>query len=203
VSDNIEHKIRALEALALRPGTPAEGDLAKQRAIELSQKHGVRSIFTDPTYKPVSRPKPKVAPKLHPIVVALDNYLRREGWIFSGFGKGMRIYKNASRPDEEIHMTAHGFSQFTCQHLYIPSGHYRQAGNNPEELISFFDSVSYRLQLWPDRNPTEEDFYGWGEWTPEPPVADTATAEGEVKGRVDIIDEMLTGQKTFKRRHRL
>lgn len=214
MSENITQTIRNLEALANRPGTIAEGELAKTKAIELSKKHSIPSIFTQPNYVPPIKPKPfrPTPPKpqvLHPKVLAMQAAMKMQGWEFSHY-RGARIYKCASRPSEEIHMVAHFYGEFECQHFYIPTGKYRQAGKNAQELDEFFNSISYRYQLWPDSEYKEESnddsFYTWA---PEPIEIWRENQDGEEPKpeeetepeRIDIIDEML-GQKVYKKHYR-
>jgi len=157
---NIERKLRSLETLALRPGNEAEGALARQRAIEIATKYSLPCVFTTPNYVPPAkqfRPIPPTPPKptkLHPTVLSLEHKLKREGWKYSHFTDGMRVYKLGSRPAEEIHMTAHWFGDFSCQHYYKPTRRYRPAGTTPRELDHFFNSIAYRHELWPD--PTQD-----------------------------------------------
>jgi hypothetical protein len=215
VPENIEsitQTIRNLEALATNSAaTPAESELAKAKAIEFSNKHNIPSIFTRSDYvppKPKSKPfQPPAPPKpksLKPKVLAMEASLKMEGWEFSCFRNG-RIYKHPFRPNEEIHMIAHLYSEFECQHLYKPTGKFRQAGKTPYELDNFFSSVSYRLQLWPEPQyeppPTPEDFYTWVPEPEQPMPERSETTEDASEGqeRVDIIDEMLNQRKTYKK----
>jgi hypothetical protein len=194
VPENITQTIRNLEALAARPGTFEEGELAKAKAIELSTKHGVPSIYTQPNYTPPTKFKPIPKPtKLHHKVVAMEEKLKEENWLYSHFN-GKRVYMAAGRPDEEIHMFAYRFGEFTCQHYYKLTGKLRQAGNNPRELDNFFASVSYRYQLWPtlqhDRPITPDDFYTPGpeQEAEEEKIVKNAVPEEE---QADVIEDLL------------
>jgi hypothetical protein len=220
MAHDIEQKIRSLEALALRPGTPEEGEIARARAIELATKYNFPSIFTQADYKPPSPPvsKPTTAPpknKLHRTVVAMEDRLKQDGWIYQTFSSNGRIYRNPTRPNEEIYMTAHYFGAFSCMHVFKPSNSTRPAGNDAEELDHFFNSMTYRFELWPrpqTRRPTFTDFYDplldefdpmFGQpepqnvqeqaKAPEPPPAPTTPPEPPEPQEepVDVIDEML------------
>ena len=170
-ADIIEQKtqtIRNLEALATKPGTPEEGELARARAIEIALKYNIPSIFTQPDYKPVvdtkpvTPPSPPPKPKLHRDVVTMEDCLGRWGWHYYSFSNNGRVYRNRQRPDEEIKMEAHWFGTFSCIHTYKPSGSVRPAGNDADGLSHFFNSIPYRYELWPrpqTRRPSYTDFY--------------------------------------------
>lgn len=224
MAHDIEQKIRSLEALATRPGTPEEGEIARARAIELSIKYNLPSIFTQADYKPpiytrpVSKPTPRPQ-KLHKNVVAMEERLKKDGWTYSHFKDGYRLYKNPSRPNEEIQMTAYFFGSFSCMHIFKPSHSTRPAGNDAEELDHFFNSITYRHELWPQpihvrRQRTYSDFYDplLDEFDPDfgKPVEEPQPIKEEVKAPetppveepppappepqedpIDVIDEML------------
>lgn len=154
MNEDIARKIRSLEALATRPGTKEEGEIAKTRAIELSKKYDIPSIFTQDGYVPpvVEKPLPRPAPpptRLHRNVVAMEARLLQDGWEYSCFVRGKRIYVNRRRPDETIQMSAYHFGAFSCEHIYKPSWSSRPAGNDATELDHFFGSMTYRHELWP------------------------------------------------------
>jgi hypothetical protein len=166
MSRDIEQTLRNLEALALRPGTPEEGELARARAIEHATKYKLSSIFTQPDFKPPTYQRPTTSqpkkPKLHKNVVAMEDRLQQDGWFYQGFSNNTRTYKNSRRPDEEIRMTAHWFGTFSCMHVYKPSNSTRPAGNDANELDHFFKSMPYRYELWPrpaTRRSSYTDFY--------------------------------------------
>jgi hypothetical protein len=195
-------KIRALEALALRPGTPEEGEMAKLRAIEHSKKYGIPSIFTSggPIPKPepskprpyqYSPPKPEAPRTLHKTVADLEESLKNNGWTFRFFHNGQRIYKNTSRPEEEILMSSLGFGQFSCNHFYLPSYTYRPVGQSVRELENFFGSVAYRYELWPlpmnQRHRKHSQFY-------EDPIFGNKKAEEPQKAE-PIVEETVVPPK--------
>lgn len=63
MKDRIREKIACLVRLAERPGTPQEGELARQTAIRLSLKHGISCKFTVGGIKPTStRPTASAPP---------------------------------------------------------------------------------------------------------------------------------------------
>lgn len=208
-----EQTIRNLEALALRPGTKEEGSAARAKAIFLSKKHGIATIFSrevrrdpipvvvaQPIKQPPKPPKPPETPaKLHPKVLAMEESLTRNGWTYRYFLNGNRVYKWDSRPNEEIQMQAYWFGEFSCQHLFKPSGQVRPAGNTPVELEHFFDSISYRHELWPRQRPrTVVDFMEPLEPESEP-IAETISEETtelmNPEDRIDIIEDMLLAQR--------
>ena len=113
-------------------------------------------------------------------------------------------------------MTAHWFGAFSCMHIFKPSNSTRPAGNDAEELDHFFNSMSYRYELWPrpyqTRRPSFTDFYDplldefdpmYGVEEPQPikeeakapeppPVEETPPAPPEPQpDPIDVIDEML------------
>lgn len=213
MSENITHKLRSLEDLARRPGTKQEGELARERAIEIAKKYNLPCIFTTPGFIPPVPPKkasqapppPPRPTKLHSKVVALEHKMKRELWQFASFTDGKRRYTNPQRPAEEIHMFAHLYGEFSCQHFNKSTAQYRPAGTTPRELDHFFGSISYRHQLWenPKRyQPSPDDFMFRSPFAPppdrmnEPDAAECATEATETDGdRTDVIEEMLGTRK--------
>lgn len=164
MSQDYEQKIRACEALALRAGTPEEGEVARNRAIELSKKYNIPSIFTQEGYVPpeseLKSPRPVREKLLHKNVVILEECLKLFGWKYSHFYNGDRIYYNQRRNNEAIHMAAHMFGEFSCSHFYRPTHSYRPAGKTSPELKDFFNSITYRNELWPHpRHQSDSNFY--------------------------------------------
>lgn len=179
----ITQKIKNCEALALNPGTPAEGENAKNAAINLSTLYNIPCIFTDNTLKRESNQyKPKIEkPKLHSKIIELETCLSENNWKFSYYRSGKRIYLWGNRPNEEIHIGAQGHGSFYCQHLYKPTNMFRDLGNSIYSINAFFDSISYRYGVW-NLRPKSENKEKWI------PVEDFAN-------RVDVIDDMLLGKK--------
>jgi hypothetical protein len=124
MDEKIREKIEHLIRLAERPGTPAEGENAKKRAIELSIKYGIPCKFTTKTAPPKTKPifnaSVQADKLMNDWVVSLKTY----GWVVSEqvstkVGRQLRFRKNGR--SSEIRVTQRkGGTDFEAEHIGNP-----------------------------------------------------------------------------------
>ncbi len=130
MSQQIREKIERLIRLAERPGTPAEGENAKQRAIALSIKYGIACKYTPKTIpsKPKTTPGPMERASQQEIHDALMNKwikaLNNFGWkMISGSPTkvGRQICFRKSGFDSEVRVTQRKNGEdFEAEHIKNP-----------------------------------------------------------------------------------
>jgi hypothetical protein len=129
VDPNIKDKISHLESLAERPGTLAEGEVAKNAAIRLSLKYGIKCKFVPqtPPRPPKVVPQPKTVQEVHDaLFYRWIAALRSCGWdinesVLSKIGPQLRFRKPGFQ--SEIRITQRKNSDgkdFEAEHIMSP-----------------------------------------------------------------------------------
>jgi hypothetical protein len=124
--------IRNLMALASRPGTAAEGIIARQQAERLAEKHGIDLATLQPDPAPIPRqPSPGATaaqPARKPISDEYMAVLRKFGWRIERRPQSLMFVTD--RPgmyDHQIEITPDGWTHYI-------SGMIRFAGQTPRDL---------------------------------------------------------------------
>jgi hypothetical protein len=136
VDNRIREKLENLVRLAQRPGTPAEGEAARQAAIRLSLKYGIVCEFTAHQFPTSSRPTASTPPpnptrqepteSYDAIFYAWIKAVAGLGWGISEcletkVGRQIRFRKSGF--NSEIRVTQRKNSEgreFECEHIMRP-----------------------------------------------------------------------------------
>jgi len=136
MKDRIREKIACLVRLAERPGTPQEGELARQTAIRLSLKHGIPCKFTVGGTKPTStRPTASAPPPVQPqetpqsldaIFYRWIHALADYGWLIVdcqdiNIGRQIKFRKPGYNSEVRVTQRAHSDGKdFEAEHIMRP-----------------------------------------------------------------------------------
>jgi hypothetical protein len=135
MKDRIREKIACLVRLADRPGTPQEGELARQIAIRLSLKHGITCKFTVGGTKPTSTRPTASAPPVQPqetpqsldaIFYRWIHALADYGWLIVdcqdiNIGRQIKFRKPGYNSEVRVTQRAHSDGKdFEAEHIMRP-----------------------------------------------------------------------------------